>query len=333
MTEIVTKDWSKTWTSAAAAIHGAVSYTDKKHYTLVDVMGITSHAFRINIDPVQIHVAGPTMFPGGYMARRALCNLGFISNLSDTEKPYTPEKVEQVMALIHQSIDRGIPAISFDLLVPEFGLIYGYDDEQQLFHVKDVSGEAALSYNDFVEKRNMLWVSTIEEGLPHSKYETLRLALDMIVDHARGREWQHIFKKTYKIGLAGYDAWISCMERWAADPFGNAYNIAVVSDAREFAGKFLRDLSFAWNGTNKVERVVRDFSAEAAKHYEAAAAALVEMREMFPFPEGGNPGDSRQADKAIELLKAAKEAEIEGVKTLEKLLECMKGYWCDTWIN
>src|SRR5690606_38586247 len=109
-------------------------YTDKKNYTLVDVMGITGHAFRINIDPKRIDVSGPTMFPGGYIIRRNLCNLGFISNLSDTDKPFTPAKVEQVFALIQQSIDRGIPAIAFDLFIPEFGLIYGYDDEQQLFH-------------------------------------------------------------------------------------------------------------------------------------------------------------------------------------------------------
>lgn len=187
------KDWSKTMTSAATAIHASVVYTDKKHYSLVDVMGITGHAFRINIDPDHIDVAGPTMFPGGYVIRRNLCNLGFISSLSDTEKPFTPEKVEKVLALIQQSIDKGIPAISCDLFNPEFGLIYGYDDEKQLFHVKDGSKVGTLSYSDFVENRNMLWVTTISESLPHSKYETLRMALDMIVDHARGREWQHIF--------------------------------------------------------------------------------------------------------------------------------------------
>ncbi|WP_240764884.1 hypothetical protein [Paenibacillus dendritiformis] len=76
------RDWNVTWTSAAAAVHGAVSYTDKKHLSLVDVMGYTGHAFRMNIDPGTINAAGPTSFPGGYILRRNLCNLGFTSCLA-----------------------------------------------------------------------------------------------------------------------------------------------------------------------------------------------------------------------------------------------------------
>ncbi len=327
------KDWTRTWTTAASAIHGAVAYTDKKDYTLVDVMGITGHAFRINIDPHRIDVSGPTMYPAGYIIRRNLCNLGFISNLSDTDKPFTPAKVEQVFALIQQSIDRGIPAIAFDLFIPEFGLIYGYDDELKLFHAKDVSQEGTIPYTDWVEKRDMLWVTTINESLPHSKYETLRMALDMIVDHARGREWTHVFTDTHKIGLAGYEAWISCMERRAADPFGNAYSAAVVSDAREHAAQFLRELAVKWNGTNVVERTVRQRAAEAAAHYQRVADSLVPLREMFPFPQGGDPADPANADRAVELLRAAHEAESQGIIVLEQLLDFMKAYWSEQWIN
>ncbi|SEN97608.1 hypothetical protein [Paenibacillus sp. OV219] len=329
----IQKDWTKSWTSAASAIHGAIAYTEKEHYSLVDVMGITGHAFRINIDPDHIDVAGPTMFPGGYLVRRNLCNLGYISSLSDTVKPFTPEKVEKVLALIQQSIDKGFPVISFDLFIPEFGLIYGYDDEQQVFHAKDVSQEGTISYTDFVEKRNMLWVTAISESLPHSKYETLRMALDMIVDHARGREWQHIFEGKYQIGLAGYDAWIACMERRGADPFGNAYNIAVVSDAREYAAQFLSELVIRWNGENVVERTVRKFAAEAAAHYSKTAAALAQMREMFPFPQGGQPDEPEVAERSVQLLRAAKESEMLGVEVLERLLDFMKGYWSEAWVN
>lgn len=330
---LLQKDWTKTKTSAAAAIHAAVSYTDKKHFSLVDVMGITGHAFRMNIETDHLDVAGPTMFPGGFLIRRNLCNLGFISNLSDTDKPFAPDKVEKVLALIQQSIDNGIPAISYDLFTPEFGLIYGYDDNEQLFYAKDVSKEGSISYSDFVENRDMLWITTINESLPHSKYETLRMALDMIVDHARGREWQAIFAGDYVIGLAGYNAWISCMQRRNADPFGNAYNIAVISDAREFAAQFLRELVIRWNGENVVERTVRKLAAEAAPHYAKAAAALIEMRDLFPFPHGGRPSDPAIADRAIERLQTAKEAEEHGVRILERLLDFMKGYWSETWIN
>ena len=332
---VLVKDWSKTWTSAASAIHGAVNYTDKKHLSLIEVMGYTGHAFRMNIDPEMINAAAPTSFPGGYILRRNLCNLGFTSNLADPDKPIAPEKIEKTMALVQDSIDRGIPAISVDLFLPEFGLIYGYDDDQQVFYAKDVSQDGTITYERFANPRfELLFVVTISESLPHSKYEMLRMALDMIVDHARGREWNDadFFKNRTAMGLAGYDAWIKVMENRSADELGNAYNMEVIADAREFAAQFLRELITKWNGTNHVERKVREYAAAAEIHYEAVAAAFAELRAMFPFPQGGTPKDPETADRAIVLLKAAQEAETKGVAVLEKFLDFMKAYYSEVWV-
>lgn len=330
----IEKDWSKTWTSAAAAIHGAVSNTDKKYLTLTDVMGFTGHAFRMNIDPATVNAAGPTSFPGGYILRRNLCNLGFISCLADAMKPISPEKVEKTIALVQDSIDRGIPAISFDLFIPEFGLIYGYDDEQQVFHAKDISRDGTLTYAQFADpKIDLRFVSTISESLPHSKYEIWRMALEMIVAHSRGKEWTHVFDNKFAQGLAGYDAWIGVMERRCADEEGNAYNLAVVGDAREFAARFLREQAFAWDGTNVVERTVRKHAGDAAILYEEVAEAFVQLRSLFPFPEGGNPKDPNNADRAIQLLRQAQAAETKGVEELEHLLYFMREYYSEIWVN
>ncbi|WP_274648566.1 hypothetical protein [Paenibacillus humicola] len=328
------KDWTRTWTSAAAAIYGAVSYTDKKYLSLSEVMGYTGHAFRMNIDPVSINIAGPTSFPGGYILRRNLCNLGFTGCLADPVCPVPPDKVEKTIALVQASIDRGVPAITFDLFTPEFGLIYGYDDERRLFYGKDNAKDGTITYEEFAHpKIDLLFVTTIVESLPHSKYEMLRMALDMIVDHERGREWTHIFENRFAIGLAGYDAWIGAMERRAADEQGNAYNTAVVADAREHAVRFLELLARQWNGSNVVERTVQGRAAEAGRHFAAAAEAFNELRRMFPFPQGGSPKDPAEADKAIHLLQTAKEAETAGVEVLEKLLDFMKAYHTETWIH
>lgn len=328
------KEWNRTFTSAAAAIYGAISYGENSQFSLVDVMGLTGHAFRINIDCKEVNVAGPTMFPGGYILRRNLCNLGFISCLADAEAPVPPEKVTRTIALIQDSIDRGYPAIAFDLFIPEFGLIYGYDDEQQVFHAKDVSSSGTVSYEKFSDVHSgVLFATTISEQLPHSKYERLRMALEMITDHTRGREWNHIFKDQYKMGLEGYDAWINVLSQRKADPHGQAYNIAVISDAREFAVQFLKELETNWTADNIVERTVRQLAGEAAVYYERTAEALIEMRDLFPFPEGGNPHDPANSDKAIALLKTAKQAEEDGIKLLERLLNFMKAYHSEVWIN
>lgn len=43
------------------------------------------------------------------------------------------EKRLEAIANIRKSIDNGIPAVSWDMGVPEWGLITGYDDETQEF--------------------------------------------------------------------------------------------------------------------------------------------------------------------------------------------------------
>jgi hypothetical protein len=328
------KQWNRTNTSAAAAIFGAIHYGENSDFSLVDVMGLTGHAFRINIDSEEVNVAGPTMFPGGYILRRNLCNLGFISCLADAEAPVSPEKVTRTIALIQDSINRGYPAISFDLFVPEFGLIYGYDDDKQVFHAKDSVKDGTIPYEKFSDVRSgVLFATTISEQLPHSKYERLRMALEMIVDHTLGREWNHIFKDQYKIGLEGYDAWIRVLKQRKADPHGQAYNIHVISDAREFAVQFLKELEQTWSGENVVERTVRKLAGEASLFYQQTAEAFIEMRDLFPFPKGGNPQEPSNADKAIALLTTAKQGEEAGIKVLERLLHFMKAYHSEIWIN
>ncbi|MGX4588254.1 hypothetical protein [Paenibacillus chitinolyticus] len=334
MTKTFEKDWSKTLTSAAKAVHGAVSYTDKKHLTLVDVMGLTGHAFRMNMDPVKVGIESPTSFPGGYILRRNLCNLGFISSMGEAAAPITPEKLEQTIALVQESVDKGYPAIAFDLFVPEFGLIYGYDDEKQLFYAKDAEREGTVTYAKFGEpKIGLLFLVTISESLPHSKYEMLRMALDMIVDHTRGREWNHIFKDRFVTGLAGYDCWIDAIKERRADELGHAYNTAVIADAREYAARFLRELTVKWNAGNSVERYVREAAAEAAAHYGAVADAFSSLREMFPFPQGGALRDGDTAGRAVTLLLKAKEEEAKGIAVLEKLLSFMKAYHSEKWVH
>jgi hypothetical protein len=326
------KDWSKTYTTAAEAIYGVTQYTDKNYLTFIDVFGLTGHAFRMNIDPEIINVAGPTSFPGGYIFRRNLCNLGFTSSMTEMNTLITPEIMEQTMNLVQKSIDKGIPVLSLDLFIPEFGVIYGYDDELQVFHGKDVSQDGQIPYSKVIGER-LTFLVAIDESLQHSKYEMLRMALDMIVEHARGREWTHVFKDRFAQGLSGYDAWIGVMERRAADEFGNAYNLAVIADAREYAVRFLHELKLKWNGTNVVERNVRRFAGEAFLHYKLAADSLIKLRSMFPFPQGGNPKDPAAADQAIELLKIARDAESQGVTVLEGFLDFMKAYHSELWIH
>lgn len=313
--------FESTWTQAALAMFGAIQYTDKKHLTLVDVMGYTGHAFRMTIHEETADVAGPTEFDWGSMLSAGLKNLGFSAKHigePNCEQP-TPELLMEAVNLVQTSVDEGTPVVAWDMFVPEFGLIYGYDDEKQLFKAKDISKDGELAYEKLGRGEiGELFVLAITDSYPIDRYSSLYNTLDMILDHAHNRQ-RNFVREPFKCGLAGYEAWVNAFTKRTVDPFGNSYNIQHVSCARDFAWKFLHTLSQEWESEGEIDGQIRTLAAEAANHYEQVAEALHPLAEMFPFPHGGEPDNDDNAEKAIHQLTEAKLSEEKGIDILECL--------------
>jgi hypothetical protein len=312
--------FANSWTSAADAMLGAMRYVQDE-LTLVEVMAYTGHAFRININAENVDVAGPTAYDWCDILPRGLKNLGFRSRTLRTPDytPPTPEQLSQAIAMIQESIDNGIPAIAWDLFIPEFGNIYGYDDDKKEFTAKDPRGNGPLPYSQLGRgQTNELFVMTLGKKVEVTKASMLCGALDMAIDHAYHREHKQE-QPPYENGLKGYDAWIEAFTKREVSEFGNAYNASVVCDAREFAAQFFATLPEKWNGDNALEQEVRRLSLPAAEHYDAAAEALSHLVRLFPFPQGGTPNDPQHAEAAIQRLRQAKEAEQRAVAILEKM--------------
>jgi hypothetical protein len=188
-------------------------------------------------------------------------------------------------------------------------------------------------------------------------YTALSGALRMTIDHAYNK--QSCGRPPFQNGLAAYDAWINAFSKRTVDPFGNSYNVQVVSCARDFAWKFLDTIAQEWDGqeklnqiktdqpmlnrTNqdqvkldqtkldhsklgqakadytKLDRKIRALAKEAAAHYKQVAQALHPLSKMFPFPHGDEPNKTEHADKSIKQLTVAKAAEEAGMKKLEDI--------------
>ncbi|MCC2687054.1 MAG: hypothetical protein K0R75_3953, partial [Paenibacillaceae bacterium] len=69
---------------------------------------------------------------------------------------------------------------------------------------------------------------------------------------------------------------------------------------------------------------LRQLACQAAEQYAIVAGNLSTMRDMFPFPHGGEPVNEAEATRAITLLKEAKEAETAGVTLLARMLELLE---------
>ncbi|MCZ8519228.1 MULTISPECIES: hypothetical protein [Paenibacillus] len=312
-----------TWTSAAQAIWNVVRYTDRGELTLTEVMGYTSHAFRININPANVDVAGPTSFPWQRLFSEGLAQLGYRSACAESAPltPPTDDELEKALVLAQRSIDRGIPAIAWDLFIPEFGVLYGYDDEKREFQARDVQQDGTLPYTLLGRGRiGELFVLTIEEPLPLTLDRRAMLpgALNMIIRHAKEDDnGEHAC--SHRNGLAGYDAWIEALGSGNVSPMGNAYNAAVVCDARFHAAAFLGGLADVWTGDSPLHGTVRRLAGEAERHYRRVHRALAGLLPLFPFPQGGTPNDPAVAAEAAGLLREAQSAEAQGVALLEEL--------------
>ncbi|MNZ84341.1 hypothetical protein D3C78_1030940 [compost metagenome] len=312
--------WEKTYTAAAQSMYALLQYTDKREaFSLVDVMGLTGHAFRINIHPSDVSPAGPTMFSPTELLEKGLNILGFsCEQLYGFPTPAPPEKLEEAVRFAQETIDRGIPAIGWSLFIPEFGVIYGYDDEKQELYCKDPSQDGPLPYAKLNElPLNFVFMLRIRESAAVDRKQALKKALDNILQFAR--EEAPVLSREFRHGLAAYDAWQQSFRSRTVNPFGNAYNAEVVGDAREFAAQFLRLLPLQWTGTQEIELKISELSKEAAAHYENVAEAFRQFQLLFPHPHGGEPNDPANADEAIRLLEQARASETSGVAVLERM--------------
>jgi hypothetical protein len=144
----------------------------------------------------------------------------------------------------------------------------------------------------------------------------LRDALVMILAHYEGEKLED---ERGVCGLHAYGTWVEAFREGHIDPFGNAYNFAVVQDARRLAADFLRELAGDWPTGNATDARLRELSSEAAQLYELIAALLGKLTSRFPFPSGGDPNAIESREDAISVLQQVAETERQAVGLLNQM--------------
>jgi hypothetical protein len=117
----------RNWTSPVGALGGLLAAAGR-NIDQVDLMGLTGHAFRLNID-ILLTVMGPWDLPW-HDVLPLWERLGVLlqGTRARASEPHYPEARALAWRRLCQSIDRGLPVIAYDLLgLPEYGLITGYD--------------------------------------------------------------------------------------------------------------------------------------------------------------------------------------------------------------
>ena len=311
--------WKPMWVSHLGCIKGCLDYLE------IDIsdawlFGATGHAFIINIAKKEVCPSGPTAWHTEKMFELGK-NIGYEIDgvFSHKQKPDFVPTRKKAWELVKKSIDKGIPCYGWELGVPEFYVVNGYDDVGYYY-----SGALAdptkmpLPWEKLADtKIGVIEMYSVKSGKPADDIFTIKQAFEFVLEHAKSPE-KWIFPN-YRAGLDGFDIWIKTLEQGDANEHGMAYNTEVWHECRYFAVEFLKQAK---------ERLDKKFGPmldEAITHYDLVARNLKRVEELYPFHtrKPGYTKDKVRIKKAVEALKAARNAEESGLKSLAKIVNAL----------
>ncbi|MBM4398707.1 MAG: hypothetical protein FJ041_00025 [Candidatus Cloacimonetes bacterium] len=295
------------WASYIQCLKAMSDYLELKH-SAAWICGTTGYAFIMNIHPT-LCPSGPTAF--SQLPLNALAaNLGFdLYGMSLSKNaPDFKVKQEEAWTSTQMAIDNDMPTLGWELNMPEFYMIYGYDKENYLFHELD-SSKNKKKWNTLGVSR-IGWLCLFSAVSNDAKATTQKLLKDtfgFVLDFARkNKDWTY---PDYANGIKAYDIWMDSLRSNKFEPMGLAYNSQVWSECRSMAVEFLKEAK------KKMRTKLLDNLIE---HYDVVSWSLQKVAKLFPmnteevFPE--------QIDSAIDNLFLAKEAEKAALVEMKLLL-------------
>ena len=227
------------------------------------------------------------------------------------------DKQKEAWEFVRKSIDQGMPCYGWELEVPEFYVVLGYDDIG--YHYSGPlcdSGKGPKPWQELGDTGiGVLEMFSVRPGQAADDGKTVKEALEFALEHAKSPpKW--IFPN-YQAGLAGYDMWIHTVENGTADGHGMAYNTAVWAECRGFGAQFLREARGRLNG--EVGVLLED----AAEQYGMVYQRLQRVADLFPFPPGNEINDEERRSKAAVHLRNARDNEEAGLESLERIAKAL----------
>lgn len=306
--------WKQHYVSHLGCIKGCLNYL-RMEVSDAWLYGATGHAFILNIADDGVCPSGPTAWHTERMFTLGR-NIGYDINSVVALKSGDDfaGKKKEAWDFVRKSIDGGIPCYGWELQIPEFYVIAGYDDTGYLYN--GPMQDPRTGHRPWQEVGEsdigVIEMHSVRSGQAADDATTVKEAFEFALQHAQGpKKW--VFPN-YKAGLAGFDKWIETVHAGEATDIGMAYNAGVWWECRSLAIWFLGEARQRLNGK------LRPLLDEAIDAYSPVAARLASVMDLFPFPPSGEIEDRERQLKAVEHLKRAREAEEKGLKSLEKIV-------------
>ncbi len=267
-----------------------------------DVIAASGFAFRMWVSPDLCPSA--TSIWDFSLQERALTAAGL--DVTYTERLWGQDSIaaeRQVLAIdrIRESIDHGIPAVSWDIGVCEWGLVTGYDNETRTFATLPVTGQpGTMAYEKLgIRELPILNVVTVTGARELSEAEIVRVAMQNAVCHLRGREWCDNAK-----GLAAYPALYRHLTD-PADELGASWNMTY------FLGTYAPLKWYAWQFFERHE------PSSLATLYKSVWEC---WNKAFQMKNESDMTKAENRQAVAGLLEAAEKAETKAVGMMEELM-------------
>jgi len=319
MKQLENLKWSPHWVSHLGCIKGCLDYLGLD-ISNAWLFGGTGHALVINLHE-EVCPSGPTAWHTEMLSRLGR-NLGYDIAYVFGHKSNEDFAGVQRKAWEHVkgAIDRGLPCYGWELEIPEFYVVYGYDEEGYYFSGPGCDGgKGPKPWQELGDTGiGVVEMYSVSPGQAAGDATIVREALAFALEHATSPE-KWIFPE-YKAGLAGYDQWITAVGSGRASAFGMAYNAAVWAECRGYAVQFLREAQERLDGRAQA------LLDAAIQHYARVSEGLNQVAELYPFsaelPEDPIGVDDRNA-AAVGTLTRAREAEAMGLQVLAHIVEAL----------
>jgi hypothetical protein len=234
------------------------------------------------------------------------------------------DKQRLAWANVRAAIDDSVPCYGWELAIPEYYVVYGYDGAGYLFKGPGCdSGAGPKAWTELGDSGiGVLEIYAIRPGPVADDVSAVRSALQFALQF--GREPSDWTYDGYTGGIRAYDVWIEALRSGSASGMGAAYNAAVWAECRAYAADFLAEAG------RRLPSEMRPLLSAAEEGYRVVAEGLRGVTEAFPFVHGSNDdaeavmdqnvADETRRSTAIAALGAARRAEEAGLASLRTIV-------------